>query len=96
MKQQQTWLKGLGIDTDGPLALEDGSGLSSYDRISPRDLVTILESLADTARRHDNSTSDLDNMTFKEDSFSESDEITTNIKQIKSVPLSAAFSEYGV
>jgi D-alanyl-D-alanine carboxypeptidase/D-alanyl-D-alanine-endopeptidase (penicillin-binding protein 4) len=38
---EQTWLKGLGVDTD-LLALEDGSGLSSYDRVTPRALVTIL------------------------------------------------------
>ena len=36
------WLRGLGVDTDA-LALEDGSGLSVYDRITPRDLVVILK-----------------------------------------------------
>ncbi|HTD37526.1 MAG TPA: D-alanyl-D-alanine carboxypeptidase/D-alanyl-D-alanine-endopeptidase [Candidatus Limnocylindrales bacterium] len=39
---EKTWLRGLGIDTE-PLALEDGSGLSAYDRITPRALVTILK-----------------------------------------------------
>ena len=39
---EKTWLKGLGVDT-GALALEDGSGLSVYDRITPRDLVAILK-----------------------------------------------------
>jgi D-alanyl-D-alanine carboxypeptidase/D-alanyl-D-alanine-endopeptidase (penicillin-binding protein 4) len=36
-----SWLKGLGVDA-GTLALEDGSGLSAYDRVTPRDLVTVL------------------------------------------------------
>ena len=39
---EKTWLRGLGIETE-PLALEDGSGLSAYDRITPRALVTILK-----------------------------------------------------
>jgi D-alanyl-D-alanine carboxypeptidase/D-alanyl-D-alanine-endopeptidase (penicillin-binding protein 4) len=39
---EKTWLKQLGVDTDA-LALEDGSGLSVYDRITPRDLVVILK-----------------------------------------------------
>jgi D-alanyl-D-alanine carboxypeptidase/D-alanyl-D-alanine-endopeptidase (penicillin-binding protein 4) len=38
---EKTWLKSLGVDTDA-IALEDGSGLSVYDRITPRDLVAIL------------------------------------------------------
>ncbi|MDB5073662.1 MAG: dac, partial [Candidatus Eremiobacteraeota bacterium] len=38
---ERAWLKALGIDT-GAIAIEDGSGLSGYDRITPRDLVTIL------------------------------------------------------
>lgn len=38
---EQTWLKSLGVGSDA-LALEDGSGLSTYDRITPRALVTIL------------------------------------------------------
>jgi D-alanyl-D-alanine carboxypeptidase/D-alanyl-D-alanine-endopeptidase (penicillin-binding protein 4) len=38
---ERTWLKGLGVDPDA-LALEDGSGLSAYDRITPRALVAIL------------------------------------------------------
>ena len=39
---EKSWLKGLGIDT-GALALSDGSGLSTYDRITPRDLAVILK-----------------------------------------------------
>ncbi len=39
---ERTWLRGLGVDAEG-LALEDGSGLSTYDRITPRDLVAVLE-----------------------------------------------------
>ena len=39
---EKSWLKTLGIDVDA-LAIEDGSGLSVYDRITPRDLVTILK-----------------------------------------------------
>ena len=39
---EMTWLKTLGIDTKA-LAIEDGSGLSGYDRITPRDLVIILK-----------------------------------------------------
>lgn len=38
---ERAWLKNLGADTDR-LALEDGSGLSAYDRITPRALVTVL------------------------------------------------------
>jgi D-alanyl-D-alanine carboxypeptidase/D-alanyl-D-alanine-endopeptidase (penicillin-binding protein 4) len=38
---ERAWLKQLGVDTDA-VAIEDGSGLSGYDRITPRDLVTIL------------------------------------------------------
>ena len=38
---ERAWLKKLGVDT-AALAIEDGSGLSGYDRITPRDLVTIL------------------------------------------------------
>jgi D-alanyl-D-alanine carboxypeptidase/D-alanyl-D-alanine-endopeptidase (penicillin-binding protein 4) len=36
------WLKKLGVDTGAALDLEDGSGLSAYDRITPRDLVLVL------------------------------------------------------
>jgi D-alanyl-D-alanine carboxypeptidase/D-alanyl-D-alanine-endopeptidase (penicillin-binding protein 4) len=36
------WLRALGADTTASLALEDGSGLSAYDRITPRALVAIL------------------------------------------------------
>ncbi|HEX3464281.1 MAG TPA: D-alanyl-D-alanine carboxypeptidase/D-alanyl-D-alanine-endopeptidase [Candidatus Elarobacter sp.] len=39
---EKTWLRGLGIATES-LALEDGSGLSAYDRVTPRALVTILK-----------------------------------------------------
>ena len=39
---EKTWLSSLGVDT-GSLAIDDGSGLSTYDRITPRDLVTILK-----------------------------------------------------
>jgi D-alanyl-D-alanine carboxypeptidase/D-alanyl-D-alanine-endopeptidase (penicillin-binding protein 4) len=39
---ETAWLKNLGVDTSS-LALSDGSGLSSYDRITPRALVTILQ-----------------------------------------------------
>jgi serine-type D-Ala-D-Ala carboxypeptidase/endopeptidase (penicillin-binding protein 4) len=39
--RERTWLASIGIDAKG-LTLADGSGLSAYDRISPRDLVTIL------------------------------------------------------
>jgi D-alanyl-D-alanine carboxypeptidase/D-alanyl-D-alanine-endopeptidase (penicillin-binding protein 4) len=39
---ETAWLKSLGVDTNA-IAIEDGSGLSVYDRISPRDLVVILE-----------------------------------------------------
>jgi len=39
---ETAWLKGLDIDT-AALAIEDGSGLSTYDRITPHDLVTILK-----------------------------------------------------
>jgi D-alanyl-D-alanine carboxypeptidase/D-alanyl-D-alanine-endopeptidase (penicillin-binding protein 4) len=39
---ETAWLKNLGVDTSS-LALSDGSGLSSYDRITPRALVAILQ-----------------------------------------------------
>ncbi|MDB5043782.1 MAG: dac, partial [Candidatus Eremiobacteraeota bacterium] len=39
---ETAWLKGLGIDT-AALAIDDGSGLSTYDRITPHDLVTVLK-----------------------------------------------------
>ena len=39
---EQTWLRGLGVDPE-TLALEDGSGLSAYDRVTPRALVAILK-----------------------------------------------------
>ena len=39
---EKTWLKKLGVDP-AALTIEDGSGLSTYDRITPHDLVTILK-----------------------------------------------------
>jgi D-alanyl-D-alanine carboxypeptidase/D-alanyl-D-alanine-endopeptidase (penicillin-binding protein 4) len=39
---EQAWLTTLGLDASG-LTLVDGSGLSVYDRITPRDMVTILQ-----------------------------------------------------
>jgi D-alanyl-D-alanine carboxypeptidase/D-alanyl-D-alanine-endopeptidase (penicillin-binding protein 4) len=39
---EKSWLKEMGIDTDA-LAISDGSGLSTYDRITPRDLVVVLK-----------------------------------------------------
>jgi D-alanyl-D-alanine carboxypeptidase/D-alanyl-D-alanine-endopeptidase (penicillin-binding protein 4) len=39
---EKNWLKQLGVDA-GALAIEDGSGLSTYDRITPRALVTVLK-----------------------------------------------------
>jgi serine-type D-Ala-D-Ala carboxypeptidase/endopeptidase (penicillin-binding protein 4) len=38
---EKSWLKGLGVDPD-TLAIDDGSGLSGYDRVTPRALVTVL------------------------------------------------------
>jgi len=38
---EKTWLAQLGIDPS-TVAIEDGSGLSAYDRITPRDVVTVL------------------------------------------------------
>jgi D-alanyl-D-alanine carboxypeptidase/D-alanyl-D-alanine-endopeptidase (penicillin-binding protein 4) len=39
---EKAWLGKLGVDTGSALALVDGSGLSAYDRITPRDLVLVL------------------------------------------------------
>ncbi len=39
---ERTWLKNIGVDP-ATTTLADGSGLSQYDRITPRDLVTILQ-----------------------------------------------------
>ena len=39
---EKAWLKGMGVDVDA-IAIDDGSGLSTYDRITPRDLVTVLK-----------------------------------------------------
>lgn len=38
---ETAWLRGLGVDT-AAITLEDGSGLSTYDRITPHDLVMVL------------------------------------------------------
>jgi D-alanyl-D-alanine carboxypeptidase/D-alanyl-D-alanine-endopeptidase (penicillin-binding protein 4) len=38
---EKTWLRGIGADPSR-IDLSDGSGLSVYDRITPRDLVTVL------------------------------------------------------
>ncbi|HEY0394302.1 MAG TPA: D-alanyl-D-alanine carboxypeptidase/D-alanyl-D-alanine-endopeptidase [Candidatus Elarobacter sp.] len=40
---ERTWLKGLGVDAESALSIDDGSGLSVYDRITPRALVAILQ-----------------------------------------------------
>jgi PBP4 family serine-type D-alanyl-D-alanine carboxypeptidase len=40
---EQAYLRSIGIDSD-TVTISDGSGLSQYDRITPRDLVTILQS----------------------------------------------------
>jgi len=39
---ERVWLRSLGIDT-ATVTLADGCGMSQYDRITPRDLVTILQ-----------------------------------------------------
>jgi len=39
---EKAWLGKLGVDTGAAFDLEDASGLSAYDRITPRDLVTVL------------------------------------------------------
>ena len=39
---EKLWLRSIGIDP-ATVTLADGSGLSQYDRITPRDLVAILE-----------------------------------------------------
>jgi D-alanyl-D-alanine carboxypeptidase/D-alanyl-D-alanine-endopeptidase (penicillin-binding protein 4) len=39
---ERAWLRGIGIDP-ATVTLADGSGLSSYDRITPRALVSILQ-----------------------------------------------------
>jgi serine-type D-Ala-D-Ala carboxypeptidase/endopeptidase (penicillin-binding protein 4) len=41
LARERSWLASIGIDPSG-LTMADGSGLSAYDRISPRDLVAIL------------------------------------------------------
>jgi len=38
---EKTWLAALGVDP-APLAIEDGSGLSTYDRLTPSALVAVL------------------------------------------------------
>jgi D-alanyl-D-alanine carboxypeptidase/D-alanyl-D-alanine-endopeptidase (penicillin-binding protein 4) len=47
---EQSWLKTFGVDPTA-LAIEDGSGLSGYDRISPRALVAILKHDWDSPNR---------------------------------------------
>ena len=42
LDRERTWLQSIGIDP-ATTTLADGSGLSAYDRISARDLVTILQ-----------------------------------------------------
>jgi D-alanyl-D-alanine carboxypeptidase/D-alanyl-D-alanine-endopeptidase (penicillin-binding protein 4) len=39
---EKQWLQSIGIDT-ATVTLADGCGMSQYDRITPRDLVTILQ-----------------------------------------------------
>lgn len=39
---EQAWLKSIGVDPDAAI-ITDGSGLSSYDRMTPRALVTVLQ-----------------------------------------------------
>jgi D-alanyl-D-alanine carboxypeptidase/D-alanyl-D-alanine-endopeptidase (penicillin-binding protein 4) len=39
---ERTWLHGIGVDP-ARLTIVDGSGLSAYDRITPRALTAILE-----------------------------------------------------
>jgi D-alanyl-D-alanine carboxypeptidase/D-alanyl-D-alanine-endopeptidase (penicillin-binding protein 4) len=41
IERERAWLQSIGVDP-ATATLADGSGLSSYDRITPRDLVTIL------------------------------------------------------
>jgi D-alanyl-D-alanine carboxypeptidase/D-alanyl-D-alanine-endopeptidase (penicillin-binding protein 4) len=38
---ERAWLRGIGVDPDA-LTIADGSGLSQYDRVTPRILATIL------------------------------------------------------
>jgi D-alanyl-D-alanine carboxypeptidase/D-alanyl-D-alanine-endopeptidase (penicillin-binding protein 4) len=47
---EKSWLTALGVDASA-IAIDDGSGLSTYDRITPRDLVTILKHDWDGANR---------------------------------------------
>ncbi|MBV9403299.1 MAG: D-alanyl-D-alanine carboxypeptidase/D-alanyl-D-alanine-endopeptidase [Candidatus Eremiobacteraeota bacterium] len=42
VNDEQTFLKSIGIDAS-TVSIADGSGLSQYDRITPRDLLTILQ-----------------------------------------------------
>ena len=48
---EKTWLQSLGADPNA-LAIEDGSGLSAYDRITPRALVAILKHDWDSPNRN--------------------------------------------
>jgi len=47
---EKSWLQSLGVDPSA-LAIDDGSGLSAYDRISPRALVAILKHDWDSPNR---------------------------------------------
>lgn len=40
-KVEREWLRSIGVDP-GQVDIADGSGLSIYDRVTPRDLVTVL------------------------------------------------------
>ncbi|HEX3550218.1 MAG TPA: D-alanyl-D-alanine carboxypeptidase/D-alanyl-D-alanine-endopeptidase [Candidatus Elarobacter sp.] len=42
LAKETSWLRALGVATDR-LALDDGSGLSVYDRVTPRALVAVLK-----------------------------------------------------
>ncbi len=42
IRREQAWLTAAGVDTKS-LTIADGSGMSAYDRVTPRALVTILE-----------------------------------------------------
>jgi len=50
-KFEREWLHSIGVDTH-TVTLADGSGLSIYDRITPRDLVAILQADWNGPNRH--------------------------------------------